>query len=100
MIISHMRTDPSLESDGENAEHAARKHKAQDTKTASLKAQLKQMLAQPILVKGISAKYITSGNRQIIDDLLTGECEFPGNINGFHYRAYGISIQIMRICWA
>jgi hypothetical protein len=34
------------------------------------------MLSQPLLAKGISARYITSGNPQIVDDLLAGDCKW------------------------
>ncbi|KAM6503417.1 ATP-dependent RNA helicase [Amanita muscaria] len=86
--------DSDYFSDGGNAEHAARKHKAQDAKTATLKAQLKQMLAQPILVKGISAKYITSGSRQIIDDLLTGE--YNENMVGVKKTGAGSDLNVTK----
>ncbi|KIL61030.1 hypothetical protein M378DRAFT_167364 [Amanita muscaria Koide BX008] len=86
--------DSDYFSDGGNAEHAARKHKAQDAKIATLKAQLKQMLAQPILVKGISAKYITSGSRQIIDDLLTGE--YNENMVGVKKTGAGSDLNVTK----
>ncbi|KIM46997.1 hypothetical protein M413DRAFT_267423 [Hebeloma cylindrosporum] len=38
-----------------------------------MKAELKHLLSQPLLAKGISARYITSGSRPIVDDLLAGE---------------------------
>lgn len=41
-----------------------------------MKAELKHLLSQPLLAKGISARYITSGSRPIVDDLLAGEREF------------------------
>ena len=40
-----------------------------------MKAELKDLLSQPLLAKGISAKYITSGARPIADDLLAGQCK-------------------------
>jgi len=40
-----------------------------------MKAELKHLLSQPLLAKGISARYITSGSRPIVDDLLAGERE-------------------------
>jgi len=40
-----------------------------------MKVELKRLLSQPLLAKGISARYITSGSRPIVDDLLAGERE-------------------------
>jgi len=38
-----------------------------------LKARLKEMLAEPLIARGVLARYITSGSRPIVDDLLAGE---------------------------
>jgi len=46
----------------------------QDVATAALKNELKQLLSQPLLARGISAKYITSGARSVADDLMHGKC--------------------------
>ena len=43
---------------------------------ASMKAELKHLLSQPLIARGISARYITSGSRLIVDDLLAGNREF------------------------
>lgn len=43
-----------------------------DAKVASLKAELKALLSKPLLARGISARYITSGSRSIVDDLIEG----------------------------
>jgi hypothetical protein len=43
-----------------------------DAKVRKLKENLKQLLAQPLVAKGISTKYITSGTRPIVDDLIAG----------------------------
>lgn len=43
---------------------------------AGMKAELKHLLSQPLIARGVSARYITSGSRPIVDDLLAGECEF------------------------
>lgn len=42
------------------------------------------MLAKPLIARGVSTKYITSGNRPIVDDLIAGECACPSNSN-FEY---------------
>ncbi|KAI6000111.1 ATP-dependent RNA helicase [Pisolithus marmoratus] len=43
-----------------------------ETKTASLKAELRELLSKPLLARGASTKYITFGSRPIADDLLEG----------------------------
>ena len=43
---------------------------------ASMKAELKHLLSQPLIAQGISTRYITSGSRPVVDDLLAGNCEF------------------------
>jgi ATP-dependent RNA helicase DDX24/MAK5 len=42
-------------------------------KLKALKANLAELLHQPVLARGISAKFITSGSRPIVDDLLRGD---------------------------
>ena len=42
---------------------------------ASMKAELKQLLSQPLIARGTSTRYITSGSRLIVDDLLAGNRE-------------------------
>lgn len=69
--------DPFLRSDSDNEEKVSnQKKKAKDHKMAAMKAELKHMLSQPLLATGISTRYITSGSRLIVDDLLAGECKF------------------------
>ncbi|KAF9239814.1 ATP-dependent RNA helicase [Melanogaster broomeanus] len=43
-----------------------------DGKTATLKAELKEMLSRPLLARGVSTRYITSGSRPIADDIIAG----------------------------
>lgn len=40
-----------------------------------MKADLKRMLSQPLIARGISTRYITSGSVPIVDDLLNGDCK-------------------------
>jgi len=40
-----------------------------------MKAELGEMLSQPLIARGISTKFITSGSRRIVDDLLAGDCK-------------------------
>ena len=41
------------------------------TNVASLKAQLAARLAEPLMARGVSVRYPTSGSNIIVDDLLT-----------------------------
>ncbi|KAG8216686.1 ATP-dependent RNA helicase [Butyriboletus roseoflavus] len=41
--------------------------------TAALKAELKEMLSRPLIARGVSTRYITSGSRPIADDILAGK---------------------------
>lgn len=45
-------------------------------KNTSLKWELKKLLARPLIAKGVSPKYITSGSRDIAGGLLAGERMF------------------------
>lgn len=63
-----------LSSDEENL--LKKKQKARDIKMAKMKDELKHMLSQPLLAKGILPKYITSGSRSIADEMLAGESEW------------------------
>jgi ATP-dependent RNA helicase DDX24/MAK5 len=45
----------------------------------ALKAQLKSLLAQPLVAQGVLTSYITSGSRPIVDDLLAGESKCNPN---------------------
>ncbi|TBU38454.1 DEAD-domain-containing protein [Dichomitus squalens] len=66
--------DSDLASDSdEDKAPSKQKQKAAGAKAAALKAQLKAMLTQPLVARGVSTRYITSGVRSIADDLLAGE---------------------------
>ena len=43
---------------------------------ARMKAELKHLLSQPLIARGISTRYLTSGSRPIVDDLLAGNREY------------------------
>ncbi|GBE88760.1 ATP-dependent RNA helicase MAK5 [Sparassis crispa] len=60
------------EGEGEGAP-SKRVRKATNAKTAAMKAELKQLLAQPLVARGVSTRYITSGSTSIADDMLAGE---------------------------
>ncbi|KAF4618627.1 hypothetical protein D9613_010108 [Agrocybe pediades] len=66
--------DSDFMSDSDDEHKVAnQKKKAKDQKMAAMKAELKHMLSQPLLAPGISKRYITSGSRAVVDDLLAGE---------------------------
>ncbi|KAG1776796.1 ATP-dependent RNA helicase [Suillus placidus] len=44
-----------------------------DAKMAVLKAKLKELMSQPLLSRGVSMRYITSGSRPIADDIISGD---------------------------
>jgi ATP-dependent RNA helicase DDX24/MAK5 len=52
------------------------KRKAKDGAMVRMKAELKHLLSQPLIARGISTRYITSGSRRIVDDLLAGNREY------------------------
>lgn len=60
-------------SEDEQDRPTKQKAKSQHAKTAVLKAELKHLLSQPLIAKGISTRYITSGCRPVVDDLIAGE---------------------------
>ncbi|KAK0237853.1 ATP-dependent RNA helicase [Armillaria nabsnona] len=62
-----------FDSESESENPTKQKLKAKNAKVAAMKAELKAMLAQPLIAKGISTRYITSGSRPIVDDLIAGE---------------------------
>ncbi|KAJ7666104.1 ATP-dependent RNA helicase [Mycena polygramma] len=65
--------DSDFISDSDEDKPSNQKRKAKDLKNANLKAELKRLLAQPIVARGVSTRYITSGSRPIVDDILAGE---------------------------
>ncbi|TRM63614.1 P-loop containing nucleoside triphosphate hydrolase protein [Schizophyllum amplum] len=65
--------DSDFMSESESEAPSKRQKKVADGKTAALKAQLRVLLAQPLVARGVSTRYITSGSRPIVDDLLAGD---------------------------
>jgi len=57
--------------DGQRRARGSQSSSKQDAKVSSMKAQLKAMIAQPIIARGISARYLTSGSRSVVEDLIT-----------------------------
>ncbi|KAJ2915512.1 hypothetical protein MD484_g4910, partial [Candolleomyces efflorescens] len=64
--------DSDLDSDKEDNQ-TNRVKKARDAKIRGMKEELKAMIKTPLIGRGVSAKFITSGSRPIISDLLAGE---------------------------
>lgn len=48
--------------------------KAHEAKLGQLKAELKGLLKQPLIARGVSTRYVTSGSNPIAHDMLAGEC--------------------------
>ena len=72
-----MDTDESDLDDGEGPTRST-KHQGSakfDPKIAKAKAELNALLKQPIMVRGISHRYITSGSRRVVDDIIAGNRE-------------------------
>ncbi|KAI9463017.1 ATP-dependent RNA helicase [Russula earlei] len=66
--------DIDLDSDYHSEDgHTKQLHKAHDVKSGQLKAELRELLKQPLVARGVSTRYITSGSRPIAHDILTGE---------------------------
>ncbi|KAJ3810882.1 ATP-dependent RNA helicase [Lentinula aff. lateritia] len=76
--------DSDFASDSDGDEPNKRQRKADQATAAALKAQLRQMLAQPLIARGISAKYITSGSNHIVDELISG---------GYNEKMLGVGIN-------
>ncbi|KAJ3763227.1 ATP-dependent RNA helicase [Lentinula raphanica] len=65
--------DSDFAGDSDDDTPAKRLRKADQAKAAAMKAQLRQMLSQPLLARGTSAKFLTSGSNHIVDELISGE---------------------------
>ncbi|KAF8438991.1 P-loop containing nucleoside triphosphate hydrolase protein [Boletus edulis BED1] len=60
---------------GSDDEGRATKHERKriNGQTAVSRAELKEMLSRPLIARGVSTRYITSGSRPIADDILGGK---------------------------
>jgi ATP-dependent RNA helicase DDX24/MAK5 len=65
--------DCYVSEDDDEATPAKRNKRAAGAKSAKLRAELQQLLAQPLITRGVSTRYITSGSVPIADDLLAGD---------------------------
>jgi len=62
--------DSDLASDGEGSNKRKEKESQQ---SLAMKAELKRLLAQPLLASGAYKKYLTSGSRSFVDELLNSQ---------------------------
>jgi len=65
--------DIELDSDYLSDDGADRSNKTRDSKLARLKSELKELLNQPLVAKGVSTRYITYGSRPVASAILAGE---------------------------
>lgn len=90
---------PPSESEDESHPSKQRKKK-NDAKIAVLKAQLKELMSQPLLSRGVSARYITSGSRPIADDIISGNGRSSGmRVFPLELTA-SYNMEFMKLCWA
>lgn len=67
LVISY-QSNHILHHRAENEQsHQAKKNAG---KAQQLKSELKALIAEPLVARGISRRYITSGSRAIVDDLV------------------------------
>lgn len=64
---------------------SAQAQKSKNVKMGAMKAELKHLLSQPLVARGVLTNYITSGSRPIVDDLLAGECMFWLSVSMFSW---------------
>ncbi|KAF9530142.1 P-loop containing nucleoside triphosphate hydrolase protein [Crepidotus variabilis] len=66
--------DSEFEIDSQDEDKpSTRIYKGRSQKMAAMKEELRLLLSQPLVARGVSTKYITSGSRPIVDDLLAGQ---------------------------
>jgi len=65
-----LEVDLDSEPDSDENDNVSRRSNA---RASALKAELKLLLSQPVVARGVSAKYVTSGSRAIAHDIVTGE---------------------------
>lgn len=70
-MCAHVRGDSS--DDDEHGEPSKKQGKTRKAKTTALKEELKALLAQPLIARGVSARYITSGSRPVVDGIIAGD---------------------------
>lgn len=82
MLMIYSSGPPSSQFNRESADEdgmpssGSNKHVKEKSEIASLKSELGYLLRQPLLARGISTKYITSGSRSVVDEIVAGTSEF------------------------
>jgi ATP-dependent RNA helicase DDX24/MAK5 len=66
-----------------NKGRSANSRKTSSIKLVSLKNELRQMLSEPLMARGISAKYPTGGSKVVVDELIKQTGELSGSIERF-----------------
>ncbi|KAI0002587.1 P-loop containing nucleoside triphosphate hydrolase protein [Russula compacta] len=74
--------DSDYQSDDDRIGPTKRQNKAHDVKLGQLKAELRQLLRQPLVARGVSMRYVTSGSHPIAHDILAGECKVDSFFHG------------------
>jgi ATP-dependent RNA helicase DDX24/MAK5 len=64
----------------DRADRSKRLIKTHEAKLVQLKAELRGLLKQPLVARGVSTRYVTSGSNPIAHDMLSGECKLGGLI--------------------
>lgn len=72
-LDSDFASDDDEKSGGGGGGLTKRERKARDAKAAGLRAELKELLTQPLVARGVMTSYITSGSTPIVDDILAGQ---------------------------
>ncbi|KAF8268903.1 ATP-dependent RNA helicase, partial [Lactarius quietus] len=62
-----------IELDSDYFTGADRSNKTRDSKLVQLKSELKELLNQPLIARGVSTRYITYGSRPVAPAILAGE---------------------------
>jgi len=65
--------DIELDSDYMSDNSADRSSKTRDSKLVRLKSELKELLNEPLIARGVSTRYITYGSRPVAAAILAGE---------------------------
>ncbi|KAJ3559382.1 hypothetical protein NM688_g382 [Phlebia brevispora] len=64
---------PSSDDEDRRGVPSKRQTKNLAAKTNALKEELRVLLAQPLIARGVSTRYITSGSKPIVDNIIAGE---------------------------
>jgi len=76
-LLSSFLYRPTDDDDDEDTRGHRGNAKSNAVKVANLKNELRALMAQPLVARGISSRYITGGSRKIVDALIQGTRESP-----------------------